>query len=168
MAASLSIAGLDAGYGAVSVLHGVTLDVRQGETVALLGTNGTQEWAYRPDGTLLWHSPRVITYSSPSVTATGLAYVGDHSGTVHVFRVRDGTQAAAYRVSPAQIWTAPVVDSSYRLYYGTQDGHTVGLNADGTKLFDIDLGAPVDCYPALTANANLIIGARNGTLSAIS
>ena len=23
---------------------------------ALLGTNGTQEWAYRPDGTLLWHS----------------------------------------------------------------------------------------------------------------
>jgi branched-chain amino acid transport system ATP-binding protein len=40
LAASLSISGLDAGYGAVSVLHGVTLDVRQGETVALLGTNG--------------------------------------------------------------------------------------------------------------------------------
>jgi len=40
LAASLSIAGLDAGYGAVSVLHGVTLAVREGETVALLGTNG--------------------------------------------------------------------------------------------------------------------------------
>jgi branched-chain amino acid transport system ATP-binding protein len=40
LAASLSIAGLQAGYGAVSVLHGVTLDVREGETVALLGTNG--------------------------------------------------------------------------------------------------------------------------------
>lgn len=40
MAASLTIAGLDAGYGAVSVLHGVTLDVHEGETVALLGTNG--------------------------------------------------------------------------------------------------------------------------------
>ena len=40
MAASLRIAGLDAGYGAVSVLHGVSLDVREGETVALLGTNG--------------------------------------------------------------------------------------------------------------------------------
>ncbi len=40
MAASLSITGLDAGYGAVSVLHGVTLSVREGETVALLGTNG--------------------------------------------------------------------------------------------------------------------------------
>ena len=29
-----------AGYGAVRVLHGVSLEVREGETVALLGTNG--------------------------------------------------------------------------------------------------------------------------------
>lgn len=36
----LTIAGLEAGYGAVRVLHGVSLDVNQGETVALLGTNG--------------------------------------------------------------------------------------------------------------------------------
>lgn len=40
MAASLRIAGLDAGYGAVRVLHDVSLAVREGETVALLGTNG--------------------------------------------------------------------------------------------------------------------------------
>jgi ABC-type dipeptide/oligopeptide/nickel transport system ATPase component len=40
LAASLRVSGLDAGYGAVSVLHGVTLDVREGETIALLGTNG--------------------------------------------------------------------------------------------------------------------------------
>ena len=37
---NLTIAGLEAGYGAVRVLHGVSLEVRQGETVALLGTNG--------------------------------------------------------------------------------------------------------------------------------
>jgi branched-chain amino acid transport system ATP-binding protein len=36
----LAIEGLEAGYGAVRALHGVTLEVRQGETVALLGTNG--------------------------------------------------------------------------------------------------------------------------------
>ena len=40
MAASLAISGLDAGYGAVRVLHDVSLTVREGETVALLGTNG--------------------------------------------------------------------------------------------------------------------------------
>jgi branched-chain amino acid transport system ATP-binding protein len=40
LAASLSITGLEAGYGAVNVLHDVSLRVGAGETVALLGTNG--------------------------------------------------------------------------------------------------------------------------------
>ncbi len=31
---------VEAGYGAVRVLHGVSIEVREGETVALLGTNG--------------------------------------------------------------------------------------------------------------------------------
>jgi branched-chain amino acid transport system ATP-binding protein len=31
---------VDAGYGAVRVLHGVSIEVREGETVVLLGTNG--------------------------------------------------------------------------------------------------------------------------------
>jgi branched-chain amino acid transport system ATP-binding protein len=40
LAASLLITHLDAGYGAVRILHDVTLSVAEGETVALLGTNG--------------------------------------------------------------------------------------------------------------------------------
>jgi len=40
LASSLTIANIDAGYGAVSVLHDVSLNVGAGETVALLGTNG--------------------------------------------------------------------------------------------------------------------------------
>ncbi len=36
----LTIDGLEAGYGAVRVLHGISLSVSKGETVALLGTNG--------------------------------------------------------------------------------------------------------------------------------
>ena len=34
------VQNVDAGYGAVRVLHGVSIEVREGETVALLGTNG--------------------------------------------------------------------------------------------------------------------------------
>ncbi len=40
MPASLTIDNVSAGYGAVRVLDGVTVAVRAGETVALLGTNG--------------------------------------------------------------------------------------------------------------------------------
>ncbi len=40
MALELAISGIDAGYGAVRALHGVSVGIREGETVALLGTNG--------------------------------------------------------------------------------------------------------------------------------
>jgi len=40
LASSLRIEGLRAGYGAVQVLDGISLRVEDGETVALLGTNG--------------------------------------------------------------------------------------------------------------------------------
>jgi len=40
MGISLTLEHVDAGYGAVHVLHDVSLEVRDGETVALLGTNG--------------------------------------------------------------------------------------------------------------------------------
>jgi branched-chain amino acid transport system ATP-binding protein len=40
LALRLAIETLDAGYGAVKALRGVSLNVEAGETVALLGTNG--------------------------------------------------------------------------------------------------------------------------------
>ena len=40
MALELAVTGLDAGYGAVRALRGVSIAVADGETVALLGTNG--------------------------------------------------------------------------------------------------------------------------------
>jgi branched-chain amino acid transport system ATP-binding protein len=40
LANSLSLSGVDAAYGAVRALEGVSIEVGSGETVALLGTNG--------------------------------------------------------------------------------------------------------------------------------
>jgi len=40
LALELIVSGVDAGYGAVRALHGISLSVKEKETVALLGTNG--------------------------------------------------------------------------------------------------------------------------------
>ena len=40
MANSIEITDVEAGYGSVKVLHGVSMSVRDGETVVLLGSNG--------------------------------------------------------------------------------------------------------------------------------
>jgi len=40
LALRLTVNGIEAGYGAVRALHGVSMAIEQGETVALLGTNG--------------------------------------------------------------------------------------------------------------------------------
>jgi len=40
LALSLTLRGVEAGYGAVRALHGVSLEIHDTETVALLGTNG--------------------------------------------------------------------------------------------------------------------------------
>jgi outer membrane protein assembly factor BamB len=135
---------------------------------ALLGTNGTHEWAYRPDGTLRWAVTRVITYSSPAVTTDGLIYLADHSGQVQVLRQTDGSRAADYRLDPpSQIWSSVAVDRAHQLYFGTQHGHVLAVAPDGRVIFDLDLGAPIDCYPALTSDRTLIIGTRAGQLVAI-
>ncbi|HEY2223902.1 PQQ-binding-like beta-propeller repeat protein [Actinomycetospora sp.] len=134
----------------------------------LLGTNGGREWAYRPDGSLRWTSPRVITYSSPSVSADGLAYVADHAGQVSVLRIADGSRAAVHQLAPPrQIWSSVAVDGTHRFYFGTQDGHVLGVAPTGAVLFDLAVGGPVDSYPALTADRALVVGDRRGDVIAI-
>src|ERR1700751_1512597 len=63
LASSLAISGRDAGYGAVRVLHDVSLSVGAGETVALLGTNGNGK------STLLKSVMGIVQPSAGSISA---------------------------------------------------------------------------------------------------
>jgi branched-chain amino acid transport system ATP-binding protein len=63
LASRLAISGLDAGYGAVRILHDVSLSVSAGETVVLLGTNGNGK------STLLKCVMGIVPPSAGSITA---------------------------------------------------------------------------------------------------
>ena len=63
MANSLRVEGLCAGYGAVQVLEGISLGVNDGETVALLGTNGNGK------STLMKCIMGIVPVSSGRITA---------------------------------------------------------------------------------------------------
>ena len=63
LASSLTVTGLDAGYGAVRILHDVSLSVASAETVVLLGTNGNGK------STLLKCIMGIVTPSGGSITA---------------------------------------------------------------------------------------------------
>ncbi|MEP7089325.1 MAG: PQQ-binding-like beta-propeller repeat protein [Nocardioidaceae bacterium] len=136
----------------------------------LLGTNGHHEWAYDRAGRLLWKAPRNITYSSPSVTDDGLAYVGEHNDRVHVFDVADGREVGLFPTTvtdvdgKTRVWTSVVVDAAHDFFFATRTHYLVGVRPDGTRLFTTDLGASSSSYPALTGDHAAVIGTDSGDL----
>jgi branched-chain amino acid transport system ATP-binding protein len=64
LASSLTISHVDAGYAAVRVLEDVSFEVRPGETVALLGTNGNGK------STLMKSIMGIVRPSAGKITAT--------------------------------------------------------------------------------------------------
>lgn len=66
----LEVRNLSAGYGPVAVLHGVNLDVHQGETVALLGANGAgKSTLFRALSALLTPTAGTVTFQDEAITA---------------------------------------------------------------------------------------------------
>jgi outer membrane protein assembly factor BamB len=132
----------------------------------VVSTNDRYVYALKPSGTLEWRSDLgTESYSSSSVSG-GLAYYGDNSGALHVVRERSGAPVTTDRGGKG-IWAAQAVDGKGDVYFGTQGKHIYGFGPHGTKLFDITASAPLDSYPALTGNGDLIVGDQAGTLYAI-
>lgn len=136
----------------------------------LLGTNGAHEWAYDRGGRLLWKAPRHITYSSPSVSESGLAFVGEHDDRLHVFDMDGGREVGLFPTTvtrvrgKTRVWTSVVVDARHDFYFGTRTHFLVGVRPDGRRLFTTDLGASTSSYPALTGDHGLVIGTDGGDL----
>ncbi|HWQ39903.1 MAG TPA: ABC transporter ATP-binding protein [Burkholderiales bacterium] len=107
---SLTIDKLSAGYGAVGVLRGVSLQVRHGETVALLGTNGNGKSTLMKcvmglipaqEGSIVLESDGTrieLTGKKPQeIVALGVVLVPEGRRLFPKLTVAENLQLAAYR-----------------------------------------------------------------------
>mgnify|MGYP000524821465 CR=1 FL=1 len=85
----LSVTDLHAWYGESHVLHGVTLDLKEGETLAILGRNGAGKTSTlraimgvipRRSGSVKIHGRETIRQKSHAIARLGLAYVPEERG----------------------------------------------------------------------------------------
>jgi ABC-type branched-subunit amino acid transport system ATPase component/predicted MFS family arabinose efflux permease len=103
----LSCRGLDAGYDGVQVLFGVDLDVRPGEMLALLGTNGAGKSTVLkaitglvdPIGGQITFDGRDITQADPGTCARlGIMAVPGGRGIFPTLTVMDNLKAACWQI----------------------------------------------------------------------
>jgi branched-chain amino acid transport system ATP-binding protein len=101
----LEVEGLEAGYGAVVVLRGVSFSVEEGQVAAILGPNGAgKTTTLRAISGLVDRSGRIeldgesLAGKSPErIARMGVAHVPEGRGTFSGLTVRENLRAGAYR-----------------------------------------------------------------------
>ena len=107
---ALSIRGLEAGYGAVRALDGVSMDVGPGQTVALLGTNGNgkstlmrcvlglvKPWAGEVCATIGSRSAILSRLEPEEIVGLGVVLVPEGRRLFRDLSVMDNLALGAYR-----------------------------------------------------------------------
>jgi branched-chain amino acid transport system ATP-binding protein len=104
MAPLLELAGVEAGYGPVQALHGISLSVGEGEVVAVLGGNGAgKTTTLRAISGLVASSGRVSFAGDPirrrspeKVARLGIAHVPEGRGIFSELTVHENLRLGAY------------------------------------------------------------------------
>ena len=95
---------LVAGYGAVTVLHGLDFSVEQGGITALLGANGAGKTTtlralsgmVRTAGTILLGGESIAGRKPEDIARRGVAHVPDGRGTVMELTVEENLRLGGY------------------------------------------------------------------------
>src|SRR5262245_23394472 len=100
----LELEHVEARYGAVRALHGVSLTVEEGTTVALLGANGAGKTTtlraisglVRKSGEVVFGGRRITRYSPERIARLGIAHVPEGRGTIAELTVRENLRLGAH------------------------------------------------------------------------
>ena len=100
----LSIKGMQAGYGARSVLHGIDLDVEERQIQVVLGANGAGKTSLlraisgtiAREGTVMFDGARIDGFPARKIVAAGVAHVPQGRGTFADLTVDENIRLGAY------------------------------------------------------------------------
>src|SRR6187399_1829974 len=100
----LELTEVDARYGQVRALHGLSLTVDEGEVVALLGANGAGKTTtlravsgtVRKTGRVLYSGRDVSRYSPERLAQQGVAHVPEGRGIISELTVWENLRLGAY------------------------------------------------------------------------
>jgi len=121
----LRLSDLHASYGAAPVLQGISLSVKQGETVALLGPNGAGKSTLlaaitgtipRRDGEIAFDGQNLIHEKSHDIVARGVALVPEGRLVFAPFSVEDNLRLGAVRLQGGRAALCERYDYAYALF----------------------------------------------------
>jgi branched-chain amino acid transport system ATP-binding protein len=100
----LELQHVEARYGAVAALHGISLAVEDGAIVALLGANGAGKTTtlraisglVRKAGEVVFAGRRIARYSAERIARLGIAHVPEGRGTIAELTVRENLRLGAH------------------------------------------------------------------------
>jgi branched-chain amino acid transport system ATP-binding protein len=100
----LELRGVDARYGAVTALHGISLTVDEGELVSILGANGAGKTTtlraisgtVRTTGDVVVDGARVRRHSPDAMARLGIAHVPEGRGTFASLSVDENLRLGAW------------------------------------------------------------------------
>lgn len=109
----LTVRGLEAGYGARPVLHGVELDVAPGEIVALLGRNGSGRSTTAKAlmgllparGSVRWNGVELLGRPAHQIARAGLGYVPESRDVFPTLSVAENLRLGERQRPGARRWT---------------------------------------------------------------
>jgi len=103
----LTVAGIDVHYGSAQVLHGVSINIMEGELVCIVGRNGAGKTTLlktiagfqRPSkGTIEFDGTPIQTIKPEKIAVMGIKYVFQDKRVFGDLTVRENIQLAAYPV----------------------------------------------------------------------